>query len=228
MTDTRELTLDLETDVVYISGTVNGNAVTWQFMGDGQWNTSAARSADDIYRIEITAVKANGLSYEMATTVYYGMHLITDRTQEDVKLVKSLAEKIANGTATAAEKAEYLTDLKGSYNASDLNRVGSALIYVNDILTENGYGVLITAKTNWQKMDMFYLSDLRNYLEDVERLRGALAIIKSTPKIPPNFNRYDRANDIEKIIEDVHFLLQNMIAAYRYSDTFYSGEDDYR
>ena len=61
--------------------------------------------------------------------------LITDRAQLDVDRVKQLAERISTGTATQAEITEYLTDLKGSYNASDLNRVGTACAYLYDLIT---------------------------------------------------------------------------------------------
>lgn len=56
-------------------------------------------------------------------------NLITDRTQADVERVKALAAK-GFAAMTAAERAEWLTGMKGAYNASDLNRVGTALNYL--------------------------------------------------------------------------------------------------
>ena len=40
------------------------------------------------------------------------------------------------GTATAAELSEWQIDLKGAYNASDLNRVGAAVAYVATVVPE--------------------------------------------------------------------------------------------
>lgn len=51
------------------------------------------------------------------------MTLITNRTQSDVDRVKYLAKRIRTGIVTEAEYAEYLSGMKGAYNASDLNRV---------------------------------------------------------------------------------------------------------
>lgn len=67
--------------------------------------------------------------------------LITDRTAADVERVKYLRGRINAGTATAAEKAEWGTALKGAYNASDLNRVSDAAAYLAARLTSLGNAV---------------------------------------------------------------------------------------
>ena len=59
--------------------------------------------------------------------------LITDRTQADASYAESLYKKTwAN--FTEQEKADFAAGLKGSYKASDLNRVGAALITIRDRL----------------------------------------------------------------------------------------------
>lgn len=50
--------------------------------------------------------------------------LITDRTASDVSKAVILAQKISTGNATEAEITEFLTVMKGSYNYTDMNRVG--------------------------------------------------------------------------------------------------------
>ena len=56
-------------------------------------------------------------------------NLVTDRTQADVERVKALAAK-GFAAMTSDEQAEWLAGMKGAYNASDLNRVGTALNYL--------------------------------------------------------------------------------------------------
>lgn len=68
-------------------------------------------------------------------------NLIFDRTQSDVSRVQSLTQKMIAGTATEAEKEEWLGGMKGAYNASDLNRVLSAVEYLTDMLYDMGYNV---------------------------------------------------------------------------------------
>lgn len=67
--------------------------------------------------------------------------LIFNRTQSDVSRVQSLTQKMIAGTATEAEKAEWLGGMKGAYNAADLNRVCAAVDYLTGVLTGLGYYV---------------------------------------------------------------------------------------
>ena len=70
-------------------------------------------------------------------------NLIFDRTQADVDRAKYLAGLWQNGTftGTTAELAEWVTDLKGAYNATDLNRVIAAMDYLNEYFLGLGYDV---------------------------------------------------------------------------------------
>lgn len=71
------------------------------------------------------------------------LNMIFDRTQDDVDRVSYLANLwTENGfTGTTEELAEWASDLKGAYNASDLNRVLSAVGYLTDMLYDMGYNV---------------------------------------------------------------------------------------
>lgn len=66
--------------------------------------------------------------------------LITDRTAADVARVQTLAAK-NYAAMTDAEKAEWDADMKGAYNASDLNRVNAALEDLKTQLEGAGYAV---------------------------------------------------------------------------------------
>lgn len=69
------------------------------------------------------------------------MTLITNRTQSDVDRVKYLAKRIRTGIAAEAEYAEYLSCMKGAYNASDLNRVCAAAEELAARFRAAGYNV---------------------------------------------------------------------------------------
>lgn len=220
---TRTLTVQTASSVTYLTGTVNGEECTWQMIAAGQWQTTATRATDDIYYLELQAVETSGAAYTLSTTIYYGLHLITDRTKADVDRLEALMTK-GWDKLTADEQQEYLeASHKGAYNASDLNRVGAAVNYVAELLTEWGYPYYPDMRTDWTAADYFYAADLRNYLAAVEGLRERLAVRESTPLTPDEVREHRQANDIEKIIEDVHLLLQNMIAELPYADMIYSG-----
>lgn len=154
------------------------------------------------------------------------LNLITNRTQADVDRVAALAARVSAGTATAAELAEWQSDMKGAYNASDLNRVGAAVDYVAGRLNGYGYAVTVNPKQDWTVSDIPTAGQMAAYLQDVAALRGAIAVMASTPPTPDSANglTWQEANDIEQIILDVDDLLTRMAAAWFYSGELYAGE----
>lgn len=138
--------------------------------------------------------------------------LVTDRTLSDV-----LAE-----------------NAKGTYNASDLNRVGATMNYVAGRLRAAGYDPHISPKTDWKNNDWADPAAQAVYLGDLAELRKQFAMMKSTPEVPPRIlatgiNTNDGlthtwANDIERILEDVDALLTNISAAWFFSGDLFSGE----
>lgn len=122
--------------------------------------------------------------------------LIYDRTSQDV----------SSGTD------------KGYYNATDLNRVGEALLYLQDELNGYGYAVTVTPKTDWAMADIPTIPQMETYLTNVAAIRSVLEVFKTTPHPPETMEKltFQRANDIEKILADVQKLLTNMQAAFRH------------
>lgn len=154
------------------------------------------------------------------------LNLITNRTQADVDRVSQLTGRVSAGTATEAEKTEWDSDLKGAYNASDLNRVGAAVAYVAARLNGYGYAVTVNPKQDWTVSDIPTAGQMATYLRDVAALRGAIAVMASTPPTPDSANNltWQEANNIEQILLDVDELLTRMAAAWFYSGDLYAGE----
>lgn len=201
---TRTLTATLPSDTLYVSGTVNGVTTTWTNTQGQTWSTVAERSANDIYVVALTIINSVGAVTETTFTLYYGLHLVTDRRQADV---------------TARNQ-------KGTYNASDLNRVGAAMIYVADKLRERGYSPSVSPKTDWSDLEWLTPSAAMAYLKDLEELRRQFDMMQTTPDVPAGMERftYQEANNIEKILEDIDFLLTNAAKAWFFSGDVFSGE----
>ena len=198
------LSVSLPSEIIYVSGTVNGTAYTWTLI-EGAWTATVERAADDTYAVALTADTAAGTSTNFELTLYYGLlTLITDRTAEDV----------ANKTA------------KGFYNASDLNRVGAAVQYVAERFAAQGYAVTVHPKTDWTEKDIPTASELETYRQNIASLRGLIAVLKSTPETPETmrFLDYLKANDIERILLDLDTLLTNAALAWYQSGEIYAGE----
>jgi hypothetical protein len=222
----RTLTTNLAADVIYVSGTVNGETTTWTNVEGNTWQTSAERSSNDIYHVELTIVNSSGFSYVSEFTLYYGLQLITDRTQNDVNYALLLADKWRRGTISESEKNEWFAGLKGTYNAYDLNRVGAAMEYIEARLKSAGYKIEVTPKTDWTGSDLPTVSLMRAYLNSVEKLRGVIPVFPDTPNVPRDLQgfTFEEANNIEKILEDLDKLLTNAAKSQFYSGELYAGE----
>lgn len=161
--------------------------------------------------------------------------LITDRTAKDVERVQELARKIANKVATTDEITEYLTDLKGAYNASDLNRVGRAVKYLQEKLYEVGITVKVEAKSDWEEADYNDNAAMEYYLKDIKAVHEALMSGQRLQPVPDNMNAltYDDANDIEKILlaQDESIDLMHQITTpsnvYNSAAVGYLHKDEY-
>ena len=130
--------------------------------------------------------------------------LVTDRTQADVDAGND----------------------KGTYKASDLNRVGAAMNYVADRLRAAGYDPHISPKTDWMDGEWVTPADEAIYLGDLAELRKQFTLYETTPEVPPDLEKlnYIEANNIEQILLDIDALLTNIAAGWLYSGEIYSGE----
>lgn len=151
--------------------------------------------------------------------------LVTDRTEQDVEHSKHVIWAVKTKTATAAEIAEYnAANMKGSYNFSDVNRVMRAVAYLHDLLAAYGY----RAKVNPVAWFLFPNNRMTGpYLENIRALRTAVPVLPSTPMVPENMDlfTYQKANDIEQILEDIEALVLNMDDSFWYAgDELYAGE----
>lgn len=151
--------------------------------------------------------------------------LVTDRTEADVSRYSELRDK-GWAEMTAAERAEWVAGMKGAYNASDLNRVASAMSYLSQRFASAGYSVPVSSPTDWANGDIPRKDDLDTYLDDLRRIRAALAVMDTTPAAPGSMDylTWTKANDIEKILVDVDDALGRLLLSPFYSGEIYSGE----
>lgn len=130
--------------------------------------------------------------------------LITDRTEEDV----------INETA------------KGSYGASDLNRVGLAVRELTSLLVGQGVAVVTAPKTDWSESDIPRESDAERYLGNVVALRDAVGAGDRARPLPVSMQclTYEGANAIEATLEVVFARIENMLSGQIYCGEFICGE----
>lgn len=154
--------------------------------------------------------------------------MITDRTAADVEAVQTLSQAIKAGTATTEQVQQYLSDTnKGAYNASDFNRVETAVAYLEAKLTEYGYQVPNIVQWTWSRTTIPTVSNFATYVAKVEQIRSIISVYATTPATPVEGIAHfgvTEANDLEKILVDVEELLRKMEAAWYYCGDLYCGD----
>lgn len=228
----------LASNALYVSGTVNGIEKTWTREEGNYWSTTAETTEDGIYEVVLSIIYGDGKTTEDSITLYYGINLITDRTQLDVD--------------TGTEK--------GYYNYIDLNRVESAVSMLSGLLAslpdemkeyakELGVGwdvffdvpydqeTYSQMKTYvlWKESDFPVKSEMERYLSNVVLLRNALEY--ETSDLPSSMIKLSctGANAIEKALEDLHPVigekreeikdhLEKTAKSWYFSNEIYCGE----
>lgn len=157
--------------------------------------------------------------------------LIFNRTENDVQLVKDLRKKILDlggfDKLTDDEQALFLTDLKGAYNASDLNRVGEWVLYLSTLYPQLSYDApTINVKIDWVNSDYVSENDSNNYLNSLRAVRNVIPELASVlPEVPDTLTmlNHNQANDIEKLCYLIDEYVKKIIAVFRPCGTFASG-----
>lgn len=223
---TKQISVTLASDTLQVFGTVNGAEVDWVQTDDTVWTATCERSKDHIYDVRLTVMDGFGVEYDYQIRMTDEMYLITDRTRQDALRVLSLAAKWSRGTISDSEILEWNMNMKGAYNASDLNRVGMAVNRITERLASAGIHISTVGKSDWAEEDYNNAEALDYYLKDISLVRGAIAVMSSTPPVPVDLQglTWWEANNIEKILEDVDYLITNMMQAWYYSGDLYAGE----
>lgn len=153
--------------------------------------------------------------------------LITDRTGGDVATAIQLAQKISTGNATEAEITEFLTVMKGSYNYTDMNRVGQAVAYLRDRLQDDaGTYVEVAPKTDWANGDIPTTEQAAQYIADIQNIRAAFLLPDGTPEAPDTLTglTYSGANAIETILYNLNETIDTLKITLITSGEVFAGE----
>ncbi|MDR1408940.1 MAG: hypothetical protein LBJ12_01430 [Oscillospiraceae bacterium] len=122
---------------------------------------------------------------------------------------------------------------KAYHNASDLQRINEACIYLSDIFNQIGLTNTIITKDQWGDFD-YTVQNVGQIVQNISTLQEILEVTEFTPEVPEDFNKptLEKANDLELILDSIYrlgnFLLtsdmqifmtsENEIFLYKYEE----------
>lgn len=149
--------------------------------------------------------------------------MIFDRTQNDVDTAIILRrEKIQKFQELTA--SEIATLEKGTLTINTLNRVENKQDELKNLFNEMGYWNTPIINKIWGENDIFNVDEFQRILENTNILRESFFVYKDTPNTPPISYHYNDINALEKILNDLDVMINDVKSHYRECGTFESGE----
>ena len=128
--------------------------------------------------------------------------LIYDRTNEDIEIAKKYIQ----------DNVPFPNDnLRFSWDYRALNRTELAMEYVYKIFEELGYYKNMKFKTDWLNEEITR-DEAERYIENLTALRNFILMPSDSPEAPTTINgmTIERANNIEKLIFDMNFVIGSL------------------
>ena len=194
-------TNDATAPPVAVAATDNGTVVGTPAVGtDGAFSLAIPLVVGENH-ITVTATDGAGLT---TTESWYLIRLVTDRMQADVEARNE----------------------RGTYNAADLNRVNTAMAYLNGWITAAGVTTQYADQgITWDMTDIPMAEHMAAYLANVEALRGVFPLPEA-PETPESMAllTWTGANDIEMILVLIDRVRPRLERTQFYSNEIYCGE----
>jgi hypothetical protein len=127
-----------------------------------------------------------------------GVEMITDRSQSDVVIAKSLIKK-GFQNMTESEKEEFLVGLKGAYNYTDVNRVEAAVEYLAEKLSK----IPSELKQYAEDLGVYWYNDVFNVQYNADNYIGITA---KKWYVGETFSEEERQKYLEKILSVLNSL----------------------
>ena len=196
-----DINIVLPSNIVYVAGYVNNNAVVFQQEADGKtWSTKAEQSAENTYLLELDIVDRAGNKSSYTDTIEYVLpYFIYDRTIQDVEQ----------------------RNVKGYINATDLNRIEQ-----NTRIIAEYIGISVSVNENWEIGELPRANDYKRIRDTVQRIRDNYMVYTGTPEVPDQpLNDYKKWNAIERILHDVYVIYFGNISNVNYCGEIAAGEE---
>ena len=139
---------------------------------------------------------------------------VYDRTQADVDYAREQLGKGINGR-------EY----KGCFNAIDGNRVENNTRYIADELNKLYYFNNLTTRGTWTKTSFIYLAHIERIINNINSLWKAYYTPSGSTTLPTTLTHYEHANAIEKNLNLLKLMIDDMTSSFKECGTFECMEE---
>lgn len=127
---------------------------------------------------------------------------------------ENLAALITDRTATDVLNKTK----KGYYNIEDIQRINSYIEYFSDVF---GLNLTVTDVSLGQALTR---AEMESILNNINTIRAAWYVASNTPQTPEAFAwNYEKANDVERILQALDEFYQSVQIDKLYSGTFRAG-----
>lgn len=115
-----------------------------------------------------------------------------------------------------------------SYSYVDRNRVETATAAMAELVTNEGYWVVITTKTNWDLTTRSWanwvsLENITRYLDNVKAIERAYYPVSGVELPEDIYFDFHGANAIERFLAGIPAMVEDMKSRYRRCNTFRCG-----
>ena len=150
--------------------------------------------------------------------------MIFDRTQQDVdNAIRIRAEKVQTGLSLSEKEIEILE--RGTMTINTINRIEEAQDALKNIFNDMGYWNTPTSNKHWNGDEIFTKEDFERIVKNLGVLKNAFFVFANTPETPKARYDYESLNAIEKILNDLDLMINDVKSHYRECGTFECGGD---
>lgn len=149
--------------------------------------------------------------------------MIFDRTQNDVDTAIILRREKVQKFQELTD-AEIATLEKGTMTYNTLNRIEAKQEELKNLFNEIGYWNTQIVNKPWNETQIFDEGEFQRIIDNENILRNAFFVYVDTPKTPNVSYRYNDINALEKILNDLDVMINDVKSRYRYCGTFECGE----
>lgn len=149
--------------------------------------------------------------------------MITNRTQYDVDTAIFIRNtKVKKFEKLTANDINYLE--RGTLTINTLNRIETKQEELKNLFNDMGYWNTPITNKVWSEKDIFNVDEFQRILDNTNALRKAFFVYKATPNTPPISYYWDDINALEKILNDLDVMINDVKSRYKRCGTFRCGE----